>query len=69
MVDLIPYKPLLLKNMVTLAPSSTPRVRDSAIEEIEVKLSFFKKKKRVPIIIYIKVLSRFTLYPTEGFEL
>ena len=31
--------------MVTLAPSSTPRVGDSAIEKIEVKLTHYKKKK------------------------
>ena len=31
--------------MVTLAPSSTPRVGDSAIEKIEVKLTHLKKKK------------------------
>ena len=33
--------------MVTLAPSSTPRVGDSAIEKIEVKLTHLKKKKKV----------------------
>ena len=32
--------------MVTLAPSSTPRVGDSAIEKIEVKLTHFIKKKK-----------------------
>ena len=31
--------------MVTLASSSTPRVGDSAIEKIEVKLTHFIKKK------------------------
>ena len=30
--------------MVTLAPSSTPKARDSAIEKIEVKLTHLKKK-------------------------
>ena len=29
--------------LVTLAPSSTPRVGDSAVEKIEVKFTQFKK--------------------------
>ena len=32
--------------MVTLAPSSKPRVGDSALEKIEVKLTHLKKKKK-----------------------
>ena len=41
--------------MVTLAPSSTPRVRDSAIEKIEVKLTHFKKKNdsNWPVFAYV----------------
>ena len=34
--------------MVTLAPSSKPRVGDSALEKIEVKLTHLKKKKNFP---------------------
>ena len=33
--------------MVTLAPSCTPRVGDSAIENIEVKLTHLEKKKKL----------------------
>ena len=36
--------------MVTFAPSSTPRVGDSAIEKIEVKLTHLKKKKKMTSI-------------------
>ena len=35
------------KKILTLAPSSTPKVGDSAIENIEVKLTHLKKKKNV----------------------
>ena len=38
--------------MVTLAPSSTPRVGDFAIDKIEVKLTHLKKRKSIKMISF-----------------
>jgi hypothetical protein len=39
------FKHVNVTELYPLAPSSTPRVRDSAIDKIEVKLSHLKKNQ------------------------
>jgi hypothetical protein len=64
----------LIKPFITLAPSRAPRVRDSAIEKIEVKLThfFFKKPCIRSTTDSICLIQSFTVPPaltSTGFEL